>query len=129
MNKVTITEEHKKLNKYNLRLNDLNKLIVKDFDKLTKCDFFWYNKAIDKYVSTEISTEISAKYCSENDYTIIATKNKIKVSLSSFGGMCHYNFRKFFDEKDIENNDDLQIQVKLINRINYLIDNGILGLK
>lgn len=40
--------------------------------------------------------------------------------------MCGYNFKKFYDEKEIENEIDLQTQEKLLDTINHLIDEGIL---
>jgi len=40
--------------------------------------------------------------------------------------MCGYNFKNFFDEKEIENEDDLLVQEKMLGNINGLIDRGIL---
>ena len=41
-------------------------------------------------------------------------------------GMCSYKFERFFDESEIENNYDWQIQEKFLDKINELIDLGIL---
>ena len=41
-------------------------------------------------------------------------------------GMCSYNFNKFYDKSEIENNYDWQIQEKFLGKINELIDLGIL---
>ena len=40
--------------------------------------------------------------------------------------MCNYNFNKFFDYYEIENEVDLELQEKLLERINWLIDEGII---
>ena len=41
--------------------------------------------------------------------------------------MCSYKFNKFYDTKEIENKDDLDIQVKCIKYLNDLIDDGIIS--
>jgi hypothetical protein len=41
--------------------------------------------------------------------------------------MCNYKFNKFYDLKEIENKDDLDIQVKFIKYMNELIDDGIIS--
>ena len=38
--------------------------------------------------------------------------------------MCGYEFNKFFDVKDIDNEQDLEIQEKFLAKINELIDCG-----
>ena len=46
--------------------------------------------------------------------------------------MCSYDFKKFFDPEEIENEVDLELQEKLLERLNWLIDEGIVeipGLK
>ena len=40
--------------------------------------------------------------------------------------MCGYEFNKFFDVKDIDNEQDLEIQEKFLAKINELIDCGVL---
>jgi hypothetical protein len=40
--------------------------------------------------------------------------------------MCNYKFKNFFDYNEIENELDLEIQEKLLTKINYLIDEKIL---
>ena len=40
--------------------------------------------------------------------------------------MCNYNFDTFFDYNDIDNEFDLELQEKLLDRINWLIDEGII---
>ena len=50
---------------------------------------------------------------------------KIQLKCYAYGGMCSYNFKKFFDPKEIDCEIDLEIQEKLLKRINWLIDEGI----
>ena len=40
--------------------------------------------------------------------------------------MCSYDFKKFFDYSEIEIEADLELQEKLLSRINWLIDEGII---
>ena len=42
--------------------------------------------------------------------------------------MCSYNFKEFYNLKDIEDKYDMQIQVNVIKWLNEMIDEGILGL-
>ena len=44
----------------------------------------------------------------------------------AFGGMCHYNFKSFFNPEEIDCEIDLEIQEKLLARINWLIDERII---
>ena len=50
------------------------------------------------------------------------------IDLSKYGGLCRYEFEKFFQEKDIECEIDLQIQELFLEKINELIDKKILKL-
>ena len=43
--------------------------------------------------------------------------------------MCSYNFKEFFNTKEIECEIDLEIQEKLLARINWLIDNEIVKIE
>lgn len=72
------------------------------------------------------------KYGTYNEYWIgiydqdaPAYKSKIRYTVYSYGGMCKYNFKSFFSEKDIQHKDDIEIQEKLLERVNWLIDEGI----
>ena len=51
------------------------------------------------------------------------------IDFTTYDGMCGYNFNKFFQEKDIDNEMDLRIQEMALETINKLIDLGILGLQ
>lgn len=121
-------------NKYNLKPKDIQKAIILDYDRL-KQPPFWRNNVVqawclsgcvipnqkDPYGTYDLEYWIGFYDKNAKSYA-----GKIKLSCSSYGGMCGYNFRNFFNEKEIENEYDLQLQEKLLSRINWLIDEGII---
>lgn len=48
---------------------------------------------------------------------------------TAYEDMCSYNFNSFFDYTEIEHEVDLELQEKLLERINWLIDEGIIDIK
>lgn len=122
-------------NKYNLKFKDIKKLKIKDRSKI-KSPLFWRNNVVKAWCISEttIQTKEDELYSSYNDYWIgifdedSSRKQKIVVKCSAYGGMANYNFKEFFNYKEIEHEDDLLIQEKLLNKINYLLDNDILSL-
>lgn len=123
-------------NKYNLKFSDINKLKIADRSQI-KEPLFWRNNIIDTWCISESTVKNSRdrEFGVYNDYWIgiydenaKAYKNKIRVACNAFGGMASYQFKNFFDYKEIENELDLEIQEKLISKVNELIDKGILSL-
>ena len=55
-----------------------------------------------------------------------AYAGKLRIDFTSYGGMCGYNFKKFYDFSEIENEMDLEIQEKCLEVINTLIDKQVL---
>ena len=49
--------------------------------------------------------------------------------ITCYGGMCGYEFDKFYDMKEIENWMDLNVQVNTIRWLTSMIDDGILAIK
>lgn len=123
-------------NKYNLTMADIKKLEIGDRSKIEK-PLFWRNDVISAWCVSE--TTVKSKndniYGTYNSYWIgiydedCKNKRKLKVDCSSDGGMCTYLFKKFFDYREIDNEIDLEIQEKLLSKINQLIDMGILIIK
>lgn len=121
-------------NKYNLKPRDICRAIILKPEALQKQPF-WRNDIIDAWCLSE-TTAKNAKdeeFGCYNSYWIgfydedaKAYKGKIRLSCSSYGDMCHYNFNTFYNEKDITSKLDLEIQEKLLERINWLIDEGII---
>lgn len=125
---MKIPKKYKNLNKYNLTPKDIRHLIP-DREKITKKPF-WRNNVVSAWC-------LSDNTYKEDDFMVYdeywlgvydtdskAYTGKVRFEFSSFGGMCGYNITKFLNPNEIENNHDLEIQVKFLNRINELIDNG-----
>ena len=136
-------------NKYNLTMSDVKHLAVNDRSKISG-SLFWRNNVISAWC---ISGETSAKCFKRGDFAkwvdiqllndgmqdefwigiyddnAKAYAGKVRVSFSSYGGMCGYEFKRFYDEKDIENEQDLVVQEMFMKTINQLLDEGILIVK
>ena len=120
-------------NKYNLKPKDIQKAVIIDYDKLHKSPF-WRNDVVQAWCLSEttIKNRKDDEYGCYNEYWIgfydkdaKSYAGKIRLNCYAYGGMCSYNFKKFFDPKEISCEIDLEIQEKLLKRINWLIDEGI----
>ena len=127
----------KVLNKYNLKPKDITKAIVLDYNRLTEKPF-WRNDIIGAWCLSGDTIKCSEddEYGCYNEYWIgfydkdaKAYAGKIRLSCSSYGGMCGYNFKSFYNEKEIGSAIDLEIQEKLLERINWLIDEKIIEIR
>ena len=120
-------------NKYNLKPKDISNLVILDRSKICE-PLFWRNNVIKAWcISGSIGSDLDRKYGSDNEYWIgIYDKpygNKlIHFHCNCWGGMGAYSFSEFFDMEEIENELDLKTQEKLLETINRLIDDKILGL-
>lgn len=118
-------------NKYNLTMKNINNLKVGDELKINE-PLFWRNNVVSAWcISKDIGTDADKRYGTDNSFWIGIYDEpyygkRFHVKCYSFGGMCGYNFKKFYDEKEIENEIDLQTQEELLDTINHLIDEGIL---
>lgn len=65
------------------------------------------------------------------EYDFIKTNPHLGGSMifATFGGMCGYEFNQFFDEKDIDCENDMRVQEMFLEKINMLIDSGIITLE
>lgn len=122
----------KALNKYNLTVADIRKLKV-DRSKLTEENGFWRNNVINAWCisGTTAKTEEDDFLGTCDEYWLgvydedaEAYADKIRVSFTSYGGMCGYTIKKFFALSDIENQHDLLVQEMFIKEVNRLIENG-----
>lgn len=123
-------------NKYNLTVQDLKRLRVGNRDKIC-APLFWRNNAISGWCisGTTIKNRKDDEFGTYDEFWIgvydedaKSYAGKIRVTFSAYGGMCHYNFKKFFDYSEIEHEMDLEIQEKFIETINKLLDEQILVL-
>lgn len=121
-------------NKYNLKPKDIQHAKILDYDRLHKPPF-WRNNVVQAWCLSD-NTCRNAKdreYGCYNSYWIgfydedaKAYAGKIRLDCSTYGDMWSYNFKTFFNSKEIENELDLEIQEKLLSRINWLIDEKII---
>lgn len=121
----------KVMNQYGLNPKDIEKAIVINSDRLSS-NPFWRNENINAWCLSDDTAKTSGDYefLTYNEYWIGFFDNgKIKLSCSAHGGMCNYHFDTFFDDEDIEHEMDLEIQEKLLERINWLIDEKIIEIK
>lgn len=121
-------------NKYNLKPKDIQHAKILNYDRLHKPPF-WRNNVVQAWCLSD-NTCKNAKdreYGCYNSYWIgfydedaKAYAGKIRLDCSTYGDMWSYNFKTFFNSKEIENELDLEIQEKLLSRINWLIDEKII---
>ena len=120
-------------NKYNLTMAKIRKLKIADRSQIGK-PLFLRNDVIGSWcIVGAAGSYMDVRFGTDNEFWIgiydlnaKAYAGKFRVSLSSYGGMCGYEFNKFFDVKDIDNEQDLEIQEKFLAKINELIDCGVL---
>lgn len=118
-------------NKYNLTVKSIKKLKILDWDRLKKKT--WYNKAMltgNWWCHVEWCN-LLGDYDDEDEFWIGFNEDndKIDCSFSSYGGMCSYEFEKFYNFNDIENKYDMNVQANTIKWLNQMIDDGILGVE
>ena len=120
-------------NKYNLTPAKIKKM--KFNRELINNELFWRNDVISAWCLSGNTAKCSKDYefCTYNEFWLgiydddaKAYAGKIRLSFSCYGGMGHYNFKKFYDFSEIENEDDLAVQELCLKAINELIDKKIL---
>ena len=119
-------------NKYNLKPKDIQKAIILDYEKL-KQPPFWRNNVVQAWClsggcGNGLYDSINSYWIGFYDNNAKAHAGKIRLSCTSYEGMCSYKFKKFFDYKEIENEVDLRLQELLLSKINWLIDEGIIDI-
>ena len=123
-------------NKYNLTMKTTKQLQIVDRSQIGE-PLFWRNEAITGWCISEntAKNKKDIEFCTYNSYWIgiydeeAKNKRKLRITCEAHGGMTSYNFTKFFDYHEIENEDDLLVQEKLLSKLNELIDKEILAIK
>lgn len=124
-------------NKYGIKPKDIERAIVIDKKRLEK-EPFWRNEGVQAYCLSDstIKNSKDSEFSTYNSYWIgfydqdaKTHAGKIKLSCTAYGGMCSYNFKEFFNPNEIECDIDLEIQEKLLKRINWLIEEQIIKIK
>ncbi len=121
-------------NKYNLKPKDIEKAIIINEKRLHKAPF-WRNNVVKAWCLSEsvipypndtYGTFDAEYWIGFYDKNAKSYAGKIRLNCTVMGDMCNYNFKKFFDFSEIENEIDLELQEKLLTRINWLIDEKII---
>lgn len=123
-------------NKYNLTIDKLKKYRVAD-RALVKEPIFWRNNVVQAWcISGSAGTDKDRRFGTDNEFWIgiydedaKAYAGKFRFYFTSYGGMCGYAFNEFFNERDIEYENDLLVQEMFLEKINTLIDSGIIALE
>lgn len=120
-------------NKYNLKFSDVKRMEVADRSKVCS-PLFWRNNVINAWcISGSAGSDADRRFGSDNEFWIGIYdkpyyKRYIHAHVNCWGGMGKYEFDEFFNPKDIEHDIDLEIQEKVLETLNMLIDNGIVKL-
>ena len=118
-------------NKYGLKPKDIQKAVILDYKRL-KLPPFWRNEAIGAWCLSGgagrglYGNNIDSYWIGFYDKDAKAYAGKIRLLCTSHEDMCSYDFKKFFDYREIETEADLELQEKLLDRINWLIDQKII---
>lgn len=112
-------------NKYNLKPKDIEHAEVLDRKRLKEKPFR-RNEVIKAWCLSEwIGGEEDRRFCTGNWYQIsFCDSGEIKL-LCTCMEMLSYNFKTFFNPNEIDHENDLILQEKLLNRLNWLIDERI----
>lgn len=116
-------------NKHNLKPSDIPKLQVLHREKLQHSPF-WYNQNIKAWcVTRDTGSENDFKYGSENKFWMgIFDDGRIEYTWHTLGGMLLTDFDEFYDEYTLANKPMLQLHEAVLEVLNRVIDDGILGL-
>ena len=124
-------------NKYNIKPSDIEKIVVLDKERLRHKPF-WNNNVVNAYcLSGSSGTSKDEEFMTNDEYWIgfyydAFTKDfngKISFKCYSWGGICVYNFKSFYDFKEIEFEVDLQIQEMILRVLNQMFDDKVFGIR
>lgn len=121
-------------NKYNLTIKKLKKYKVAD-RTFVGAPFFWRNDVIQAWcISGNAGSIADQQFGTDNSFWIgiydedaKSYAGKFRFYFTSYGGMCGYEFNQFFNEKDIDCENDLRVQEMFLEKINMLINSGIIA--
>ena len=126
LNLLSLIQNPRVPNKYNLTIKDIAKLKIGDKSKIGP-PIFWRNNIVNAWCISFDSECITKNSLSPSSYWLgIYDDFTFEFYFLAYGDMCSYNFKEFYKPEDIESLDDLLVQEKFLDRINYFIDEGIL---
>lgn len=112
-------------NKYNLKPKDIECAEVLDRDRLKEKPF-WRNDALMAWCLSEwIGDEEDRKFDSGNEYHIAFYDSGEIELFRACMSVISYDFKTFFNPNEIDHENDLILQEKLLDRLNWLIDERI----
>ena len=117
-------------NKYNLKPKDIQKAVILDRERLHQPPF-WRNNVVGAWFLSGGSGTgyfgdfVDSYWIGFYDQDAKSYAGKIRLVCTAMNDLCNYNFKKFFDPKEIDIMADLVMQEKLLEQINWLIDEGI----
>ena len=121
-------------NKYNIKPKDIEKAVVLKPERLCQ-EPFWRNNVVQAWCLSGGSGQgyygdwMDSYWIGFYDKDAKSNAGKIELSCGAMKDMCNYNFKTFFNPDEIENEVDLELQEKLLERINWLVDEGIVKIK
>ena len=114
-------------NKYNLKPRDIQRAVILDHDRLTQPPF-WRNDIVKAWCLSGGAGH--GLYGYVDSYWIGFYDDEVEMGVglncTSYEDMCGYSFEQFYNPEEMENEIDLELQEKLLERINWLIDEGII---
>lgn len=111
-------------NKYNLEIADVNKAIVIKPDAL-KEEPFWRNDQLNCYTVSQVIG--NAEFGDEHEFYIqFYDDGHVELKIYCFSGMSKYTPKHFYDQNEIECDQDLRIQELLLAQLNWLLDNKVI---
>ena len=114
----TLVQNPRVPNKYDLTIEKIKNLKVNDTSKFGE-PIFWRNDVVNAWCISG-----GTRY---NSYWIGFYDNgTFRFTISCYEDMCWYNFKEFYKIEEIEIIDDFLVQEMFLEKINYLIDEGIL---
>lgn len=121
-------------NKYNLKPKDIENAVILDYDRLHQSPF-WRNDVVKAWCLTGGSGKgfyegwMDSYWIGFYDKDAKEHAGEIRFYCTTYEEMCSYNFERFYDYAEIENEVDLELQEKLLERISWLIDEKIIAIK
>lgn len=105
---------------------DIQKAVLLKPERLLKKPF-WRNDVVKAYCLSG-SAGYDGYWIGFYDADAPTYAGRICLRCHCWDGMGSYKFKKFFDPDEIENADDLHLQEKLLEVLNWLIDEGIVSI-
>ena len=119
-------------NKYNLTPTSITKLKINR--EKVNATYFWRNNVVQAWcISGNTGKRLADhEFGTYNSFWLgiydsecKEHANEIDLNFTAYGGMCKYLFDYFYDFSKIQCEIDLEIQEMFLEKINYLIDEGV----